>query len=241
MNQISLCHKSCSFSFAGRISAMNAKQVMRALYFKLRNIYMEIIKLDPSYIQKASTVLAASFFNYPMFMFYFPDPRRRTRYLPWYFRNILNCAMHYGEVYTTPEISGVIFTLTPDHTKITLWEYIQNGFFLTPFLLGFRNYKQSMDCERFVEYTQERLMKNRPHYYLWGLAVDPGRQVTGIGAALMLPVLTKADDKKVPVYLETHDEKNVSYYQKHGFGLIDTVRIPKYELPVWCMLREPVP
>jgi len=201
---------------------------------------MEIVKLEPSHMQKATAVLSASFFSYPMFMFYFPDPKRRTRYLPWYFRNILNCAMHYGEVYTTTEISGVIFTLPPVHTRITLWEYIKSGFFLTPFLLGFHNYKQSMDCERFVANTQERIMKNRPHYYLWGLAVDPKQQVTGIGAALLLTVLTKADAQKVPVYLETHDEKNVSYYQKHGFFLIDTVKIPKYQLQVWCMLREPI-
>ncbi|AHC13802.1 hypothetical protein L21SP2_0366 [Salinispira pacifica] len=31
MNQIFLWHKSCSFCFAGRISAMYGKQVMRAL------------------------------------------------------------------------------------------------------------------------------------------------------------------------------------------------------------------
>jgi ribosomal protein S18 acetylase RimI-like enzyme len=201
---------------------------------------MEIIKLDSRQVKKASNVLSASFFDYPMFTFYFPDPKRRTRYLPWYFQNVLNCALRYGEVYTTPDTSGVIFTLPPGHTKISLWEYIQNGFLLTPFLLGFRNYKQSMDCESFVAYTQENLMKNRPHYYLWGLAVDPSQKAKGIGAALMLPVLAKADAQKIPVYLETHDEKNVRYYQKHGFDLIHTVRIPKYELPIWCMLRKPI-
>jgi len=200
---------------------------------------VEIIKLDPRQIKMASDVLSASFFDYPMFTFYFPDPKRRTRYLSWYFRNVLNCALRYGDVYTTFELSGVIFTLPPDHTKISIWEYIQNGFFLTPFMLGFRNYRHSMDCESFVEDTQEKLMKNRPHDYLWGLAVDPSQQVKGIGAALMQPVLAKADDRKMPVYLETHDENNVPYYQKYGFDLIYTARIPKYELPIWCMLREP--
>jgi ribosomal protein S18 acetylase RimI-like enzyme len=200
---------------------------------------METIKLDPRQAKKASEVLSASFFNYPMFTFYFPDSQRRIRYLPWYFQNILNCALGYGDVYTTPEISGVIFTLPPGHTKISMWEYIQNGFLLTPLLLGFRNYKRSMDCEGFVGYTQEKLMKNRPHFYLWGLGVEPGWKVKGIGAALMLPVLAKADAQKLPVYLETHDEKNVRYYQKHDFSLIHTARIPKYDLPIWCMLREP--
>ena len=201
---------------------------------------MEIIHLDSSQIHQASIVLSASFFNYPMFTFYFPDPKRRACYLPRYFQHILNCARRYGEVYTTAEISGVIFTLPPGHTKISIWEYIQNGFLLTPFMLGFRNYKQSMDCESFVGNTQERLMENQPHYYLWGLAVDPNQKAKGIGSALMAPVLAKADAQKLPVYLETHDETNVRYYQKHGFDLIHTVRIPKYELPIWCMLRKPI-
>jgi GNAT superfamily N-acetyltransferase len=200
---------------------------------------MEIINLNPHQVKRASEVLAASFFDYPMFTFYFPDIKRRTRYLPWYFQNILNCALRYGKVYTTPEISGVIFTLPPDHIKISMWEYIQNGFLLTPILLGFRNYKQSMDCERFVGNTQEKLLSNRPHYYLWGLAVNPSQKSKGIGAALMQPVLKKADTQNLPIYLETHAEKNVSYYQKNGFGLIHTAKIPKYDLPIWCILREP--
>jgi GNAT superfamily N-acetyltransferase len=200
---------------------------------------MEIIKLDPSQIYKAAEVLSASFFDYPMFTFYFPDPQRRSRNLPWYFRNILNTALRYGEVYTNPELSGVIFTLPPGHTQISTWEYIQCGFLLTAFKLGYRNYMQSMECEDFVGATQIALMKNRPHYYLWGLAVDPRKKFHGFGSALMQPVLAQADDRKLPVYLETHDEKNVLYYQKHGFELLCSTSIPKYQLPIWCMLREP--
>ena len=72
---------------------------------------MEIIKLDPNQKGKASQVLSAAFFDYPMFTFYFPDPKKRSRNLGWYLGNVLNCALRYGDVYTTPEISGVAFTL----------------------------------------------------------------------------------------------------------------------------------
>ena len=201
---------------------------------------MEIIKLDSSQLKKASGVLATAFFNYPMFAFYFPNPTMRAHHLSWYLRNVLRTALRYGEVYTTPEITGVIFALPPGHTKISLWEYVQNGFFLTPFVLGLRNYIRSMVCEDFVADTQEKLMEDRVHYYLWGLAVAPGQQGKGIGTALMQPVLAKADAEKLPVYLETHEEKNVRYYQRYGFDLIYTTRIPKYDLPIWCMLRDPI-
>jgi ribosomal protein S18 acetylase RimI-like enzyme len=210
-----------------------------ALHKEGLEMQMEIIRLDRRQLGRASEVVAASFFDYPMFTFYFPDPQHRTRYLPWYFKNVLNTALRYGEVYTTPEVSGVIFTLPPGHTRISIWEYIQNGFLLTAFVLGFRNYKRSMECEDFVGATHAELMKNRPHHYLWGLAVDPGQKAQGIGTALMRPLLVQANAEKMPIYLETHDEKNVRYYQRHGFNLLRTTYIPKHGLPIWCMLREP--
>ena len=200
---------------------------------------MEIIKLDPGQINRAAEVLAVSFLDYPMFTFYFPDPQHRVRYLPWYFKNILKTALHYGAVHTTPDVSGVIFVLPPGHTKISMGEYIRSGFLLTPFVLGFRNYQRSMECEDFVGKTQIQLMGSRPHYYLWGLGVDPHYKAQGIGTALMQPLLAQVDAQHMPVYLETHDEKNVRYYQKFGFNLTYTTCISKYQLPIWCMLREP--
>jgi len=198
-----------------------------------------VIPLNPREKKKASEVVAAAFFDYPMFTFYFPDPKRRARYLPWYLGNVLNCALKYGEVYTTPEIAGVAFTLPPGHTKISLGEYINNGFLLSPLFLGPANYRRSMECEDFVGVTHEKIMDGRPHYYLWGLAVDPGQKRSGVGTALMQPVLQKADAEQKPIYLETHKQANVAYYQRMGFALAATENITPYDLTIWCMLREP--
>jgi len=199
---------------------------------------MEIIRLKSNQIKKASAVLANSFYYYPMFRFNFPDPNKRTRYLPWYFRNILNCAHRYGEIFTNADLTGVIFYLSPDHNQISLWEYVQNGFLLTPLLMGFQNYQRSMDCEKYVEATRIRLMDSQPHYYLWSLAVDPTNKGKGIGSALINPVLEISDREKIPIYLETHDERNVFYYQKFDFFL-ERAKIPVHELSFWCMARKP--
>ena len=199
---------------------------------------LNIVRLRKQQLEQASQVLSKSFFNYPMFTFYFPDIKRRVLYLPWYFRQILNCARRYGKVYTTPDVTGVIFSLPPEHTKISMWEYIKSGFLLTPLIMGFRNYKRARDCERFVEETQERIMKLRPHYYLWGLAVDINQKAKGISSALMQPVLDRADQEEMPVYLETHSEANIPYYRRHGFELIASETIPMHNLSFWCMVRE---
>jgi ribosomal protein S18 acetylase RimI-like enzyme len=200
---------------------------------------MEIITLEPRQKQKAAEVIAAAFFDYPMFTFYFPNPSSRMHLLRWYLGNVLNCALRYGEVCATKDFSGVLFTLPPGHTRISQWEYIRNGFLLTPIVLGQYNFVRSQICEKFVGDTHEKIMQDELHYYLWGLAVEPGHKRGGVGTALMQPLLAKADAEKMPIYLETHNEKNVAYYERFGFTLTHTDAIPRYELPIWCMVRQP--
>lgn len=199
---------------------------------------MDIIRLDTHQLRKASKVMAEAFFEYPRFTTYFPDPKRRARFLPWYFRNILRTALRYGEVNITPDISGVISIMTPEKTTISILEYILNGFLFTPFVLGFRNYYRSMECEDFVDKTRIELMKNRQYFYIWTLAVDVSEKTRGIGTALIQQAIYDANARKLPVYLETHNKINVGYYQRRGFKLVYNATIPKIQLPIWCMLRE---
>lgn len=199
---------------------------------------MNIVKLEPKEKRKAAEVVAAAFFNYPMLIHYFPDVKRRKRWLPWYMEKTLNCALHYGEVFVSSDLSGVMFILPPGHTRLTDGEYIQNGFLFTPFVVGFRHYFKNNECENFVADTHERLLNGRSHYYLWGLVADPKTQRTGVGSALLKILTDKADAEQLPVYLETHDRNNVAYYERFGFKLIHTDTIPKHGLDIWCMLRE---
>jgi ribosomal protein S18 acetylase RimI-like enzyme len=200
---------------------------------------MEIVRLDQTHLRKAAVVAAAAFYDYPMFELVFPDPRRRARYLPWYLRNVLKCALSYGEIYATPDIRGVAFALLPGHTQVSIWEFIRHGFLPTPIVLGIRQYVRSMKYLELAEQMQEELTRGRPHYYLWGLAVKPTHQRQGIGEALMRAATGKADALGVPVYLETHVRSNVQYYQKRGFRLIRTVESKGHGFPLLCMLREP--
>ena len=201
---------------------------------------MQTVPLETRSLNEASACLAAAFFDYPMFVFYFPNPSRRSRILPWYLRNVLRCALHHGEAFTTCDMDGVLFSLPPGHTSLSLWEYAWHGFLFTPLVLGLRRYKRSMECEKFVDRIHKEIMGRRPHSYLWGVAVEPKHQGEGIGDALMRAFLTRTDAQGVPVYLETHDEGNVGYYKRYGFELMLETSIPKHELPIWCMQRSPV-
>ena len=200
---------------------------------------IHVIPLKKENRKKAALAVANAFFDYPSLQAYFPDPASRKWKLPWYMEHTLMSAMRYGEVLTTSDLSGVLFLLPPGHTRLTDLDYVKSGFLFAPLVVGLRQYAVVSASEAFLADTQERLLAGRAHYYLWGIAVDPACQRTGAGTALLNTMFDRADREKMPIYLETHREANVAYYEQRGFRLIEKGTMPGDDLPVWCMLREP--
>jgi GNAT superfamily N-acetyltransferase len=78
----------------------------------------------------------------------------------------------------------------------------------------------------------------KPHNYLRVLGCDPARQGQGVGAALLRPMLERCDARREPAYLESSNERNLTFYRRHGFevtGEVVTHLGPK----AWPMWREP--
>ena len=200
---------------------------------------MEVIRLDPSKLQQAAMIYARAFFDYPEFVSYLPSREWRTRHFTAYCEMGLNFALRYGEVYTTPDLKGIIAWFPPGKTHFANWMYLKvPGFIRIMLLIGWKNASRITTCEDYVAEVHEKILPG-PHWYLWGLAVDPDCQGQGLGTTVMQPGLTRADQQGLPVYLETHDEKNIAYYQKRGFDLVRSERVPGIDLPFWCFVRQP--
>ncbi len=202
-------------------------------------MHLDAIRMRPSDRKCAAGVYARAFFNYPEMVSHWPDPKRRGRYLEWYLGCAINYGIRYGEVYTTPDVAGLAIWLPPGHTQFSIWRFIRSGFLLTPFLMGIRRSFTEVMREGDVLQKAHAEIAPGPHWYLWGLAVDPEQQGRGIGTVLMQPVMQRADAQQLLCYLETHDEKNVAFYLKRGFALVRTQQIPGTELRFWSFLREP--
>ena len=199
---------------------------------------LNIIPLKQEDRNKAADTVARAFFHYPSLVAYFPDEKKRVKKLPWYMSRVLESAIKYGQVMTTQDCSGVLFWLPPGRTRLSDWDYVKCGFLAAPFVVGLRHYGFVNASETFLADLQEKLLQGRPHYYLWGITVDPANQRGGTGSALLRTLFDRADQERMPVYLETHRFENVAYYEKHAFQLIHTDKMPGDELPVWCMVRE---
>jgi ribosomal protein S18 acetylase RimI-like enzyme len=63
-----------------------------------------------------------------------------------------------------------------------------------------------------------------PHWYLAVLGVDPHRQSEGLGAQLMKAALARVDAEGLPAYLESSNQRNVPFYERHGFEVIGRIQ-----------------
>ncbi len=91
---------------------------------------------------------------------------------------------------------------------------------------------------RLVTATEARYPR-QPHYYLYLIGVDPASQGSGVGQALMQAVLPQCDADRLPAYLESSNEQNLSFYRRLGFEVSDVLRLGRSGPQIWLMLRMP--
>lgn len=85
----------------------------------------------------------------------------------------------------------------------------------------------------------KKVHPKEPHWYLAGLATDPPAQRTGVGTALVAPVLERCDRERLGAYLETQKPENVPYYERFGFRVTKEIDLPKDGPHLWLMWRDP--
>jgi len=74
------------------------------------------------------------------------------------------------------------------------------------------------------------------HCHIDPICITPNHQGKGIGSKLMSYFNDYCDNNGIPGYFETDQERNVKFYEKNGFKLINTVKVGP--LPNWFLLRD---
>ena len=79
----------------------------------------------------------------------------------------------------------------------------------------------------------------RDHYYIFSLGTRSLDQGHGIGSVLLRQTLKCADRHQKLTYLENSNERNLSFYSRHGFELKKQIVLDKKGTSLWLMHREP--
>jgi ribosomal protein S18 acetylase RimI-like enzyme len=202
-----------------------------------------IMPLTPKDVPAAGEVLARAFMDDPMFGWCAPDEQRRARFLSKCMTAFARYAAPFGESYATQGgVLGVALWLPPgEHGRVRRMLMLRSGIVGAMLSLGFTGSRRFAAAGNAIESAHELTMEDREHWYLMDLGVEPARQSSGIGSALIEPVLTKADAAGLPCYLETQNERAAAYYRKHDFTIVRELDLPLEGPRLWTFIREASP
>jgi GNAT superfamily N-acetyltransferase len=178
------------------------------------------IPLAKRQLSDARALMGRAFVDDPLLRFLAPDAAKRQQLTPEFTAIVVDYCHYYGEAWTLPGLEGLACWL------------------LMPLKFGWQGFQRFGDMVSYTEALHKQFAP-MPHWYLWGLGVDPIHQRKGLGGALLQPVFARADAAKQMCYLETQNALNLPFYEKHGFEVVSSGTVPKHDLPIWAMTRKP--
>ena len=182
---------------------------------------------DEADVPALCDALARSFHDDPVAAWSLPSARRRPGQLGRFYRERLRTLLAEELVFCDENRRGAALWAPPDRWQIEAAELARMRIFSrrTPaFLVG--------------AHRIDRAHPQEPHFYLNVLGVAPEAQGTGLGSRLLAPMLERCDREGVPAYLESSKQRNVPFYERHGFRVTGDVDMPLGGPRLWLMWRD---
>jgi len=155
-------------------------------------------------------------------------------------KHSLNVGFLYGSILTTGELlEGISIWLPPSRTIVSSWMFIRAGG------LGLKRAVRKdilKTMKTYGDYTT-KIHHNAiavPHWYLFSIGVGKQFQGKGFAGKMLKPVLKYFDETGYPCYLETHNPKNITFYEKYGFKIAETGILPDSDKKHYGMVRMPL-
>ena len=190
-------------------------------------------------------LLNVCFAHDPLYETLIPDEEIRKRLMPELFQCDMDEFSETCEIFAdSRELNGVL-VVSDEAEPYNVFQYywseakaaLHTDSFLIkedPSMKTFFNFMKGGDYLN-SSWTDQLHQKNRLHIIY--LAVDPHMQHHGIAAALIDEAVDYAEKHGMMISLETHNEKNVAFYQQFGFKIYGVVE-KNFPLKQYCMIRE---
>jgi ribosomal protein S18 acetylase RimI-like enzyme len=183
---------------------------------------------------RLARVLARAFEHDPVSAFILPDLSRRRRGIEAMYRlAYVPEALKDNECYTTSDQACVALWAPAGKPRPGLGENLR----LAPTMLRILG-RHTPRALRVLHYMESQIPME-PHAHLLFLGTDPDRQGQGLGSVLLRNTLSQLDRARTPAYLEASTPGSRALYLRHGFTVMDEIRLPGGGPPLWRMWRTP--
>jgi ribosomal protein S18 acetylase RimI-like enzyme len=163
------------------------------------------------------------------------DAKRKER-----IRHLLNYSFEIciaaEQIFLTEDQNGVIICSMSDDKLPFLEEAWHTARFLIN-VTGINGIGKALRRERYVTSFHPT---DHEFIYIWFLAVDKSMQGTGVGTAMLAELITTSNQANLPIYLETSEERNVKFYQKHGFEIYHVSDEAMFGFKLYFLRKLPV-
>jgi ribosomal protein S18 acetylase RimI-like enzyme len=186
-----------------------------------------------------AAMLSRAFYDDPLFVYFFPDDTKREKLNHFTFRYMLNHAANKGQIVVTDDgLSGAAIWSPSGALHYSLLDLLRYGAVRGSLHQGPAAVLRQLKALDIMQAMHKSIITD-PHYYLATIGVEPDKHGKGLGSALLRPTLAELDEQQLPVYLDTHNEDNVSLYRRFGFEIVHHGFLPGGSVMHWAMLRLP--
>lgn len=175
--------------------------------------------------------LAAAFYDDPVVAHVWPDAAKRLRRSERNFATQIEVLWDRREIYADTQFSSIAVWARPDEWEIPLRAVAR----MTPSAIRNRVRLASL-----LAYLRtDKLHPDEPHWYLEFLGTVPDKQGKGYGAKVLAPVLERADEEGIPVWTWSSNRRNLAFYHRQRFEVLDELPFAAGGPPIFPIRREP--
>jgi ribosomal protein S18 acetylase RimI-like enzyme len=171
-------------------------------------------------LPELAATLASAFFDDPLTSWIFPDPAARPRQLQSWMKLTTEMGLTRGHLYTAGDNRAAAIWSAPD---VTLFDELWGARLAQ--LLTEELADRAGEVLKGLTRALASKLDEEPHFYLFTLGTHPEQQGSGFGARVVEPVLAICDEQGLPAHLESSNERNLSFYRRHGFEVTSEIAV----------------
>ena len=178
---------------------------------------MNIVKIEERHIGRIAEVFTIAFENDPIFRYIFGGADKYKTGAPWLFASWIKWAVLFGEAYMSEDGNAAVIMRKQGDARMSFPSMVRAGMLPTPFKLGvgtfYRFYFKILPA---MDKNHKKITEKTPHWYGWMIGTTmPGK---GMGRPLLNYVRDIADQKQLPIFLETATPSNLALYEAFDFA-----------------------